>query len=110
MFSYISHRDMESWLLVLTLLLASVQNVFCLPTGAPTQACSNLMPNHGGNAATDPNTSPPSYYIVSRQLPFVDGNYMYTAGESYDSKELIYEGLIITKHHSHAGLYNVSCL
>ena len=71
--------------LVAVILLLYAANVSCRRDGAPVQACANLTPGHGATPI-DPSNSPPPYYIVASELPFVGGMYMYTAGTTYSSK------------------------
>ena len=70
--------------LSLAILLHCAITVLCRSSGAPPEACATLVPQHGFNPI-NPADSPPPYYIVSSQLPILNGNYMYRAGETYDS-------------------------
>ena len=59
-------------------------SVYSLPSGAPSQACSSLTPNHGGSSQS----SPLPYTLNMSTFNFYnDGNSYYEPGNTYQCKE-----------------------
>ena len=75
---------------VLLLLVVVVTAVYGMPSGAPLQACEDLMPQHG----SDPQMSTSPYQIdlspfnVSRYMDYSNNytGYWYKPGETYTCK------------------------
>lgn len=68
-------------LIVLLLISTLVSPSLCLPTGAPSDACVDLMPNHGGTSS-QPETSLP-YEIVLDDFVDPSGVTQYVPGVTY---------------------------
>ena len=60
--------------LFVTTLLATVPGLLAYPSGAPREACSSMMPNHGGVNSEPKNMG---YYIISEAIND------YNPGEEY---------------------------
>ena len=68
---------------ILLLLLMFGGSVNSYPSGAPSQACSSLTPNHGGS----PQSSPLPYTLdLSGFDLYGDGNFYYEPGNIYQCK------------------------
>ena len=66
-------------------ILTCIYEVNSYPTGAPINACGDIMPNHSSNAASDNNNIP---YLVNLD-DFEDSNGTYIPGMSYECINII---------------------
>ena len=75
------------------LLLLFGGSAHALPSGAPSTACSSLIPSHGGS----PQSSSSPYTIdMSIFNLYSDGNYYYQPGQEYQCKQLVNNGHSMT--------------
>ena len=74
------------WRILFLTLLSVVSSLWAYPSGAPSSACADLMPQHGVSSRTDGNNG----FVLMSSV--IDSGGSYVPGQAYEGKYLC-EGL-----------------